>query len=83
MTVYDSNQICTETKNCYYGGYLYRGEGGNECVSAEDCIRKKKGHVFPALGGCVERDPAPDGNFVERTDYVYSCKTESLEYART
>lgn len=65
---------CVRWRNCDdYGGYLYLEDGEEECVSVEDCMTKKKGHVYDELKKCVKMDPATDGRFVQRTDNVYMC----------
>ena len=53
-----------------FGGYLYRGKNGDECVSAEECL-KKGGHPYYDSGKCLEVKPAENGNFIERSDGIY------------
>lgn len=79
--IYETKKICLQNKSCSsYDWYLYHGTGGDECVSAEDCLKEKKGHAYANLEECIQKDPIIDENFAERDDNVYSCKIEDWFY---
>lgn len=68
--VYEEKKTCINGYNCtFYGGYLYQGENGDECVSAKECL-DKGWHPYSDLGECLEIDPSSDGNFIERADDI-------------
>ena len=71
--------ICVGYGRCQnYDMYLYQGENGKECVSAETCLSKEGWYPYSNMRECLEIDPAPDGDFFERADGVYSCKEYSI-----
>ena len=74
-TIYEEKKTCIKDYfNCtYFGGYLYRGEDGDECVSVEKCLSKEGWHPYSNPEECLEIDPAPDGDFIERADGICSC----------
>ena len=72
--VLEEKMICVPSYDCMnYGGYLYQGQDGNECVSAKECLEEKNGHAYSDLGECVQIDPEIGGGFVDRADDITTC----------
>ena len=55
-TIYEEKKICIkEGYSCTsFGGYLYQGENGNECVSTEKCLSKEGWHPYSDIGECLK-----------------------------
>lgn len=45
--IYEENKTCIKGHSCTeFGGYLYHGENGDECVSANECLSKEGWHPY-------------------------------------